>query len=52
MSEVIHWLAHCFGLTTGTVVSKYDVDGNLWMGFKCSKCGAIQGRLCNKQEAE
>ena len=44
---MIHWLAHLFGLNTGTVYTWWDGyytdDKKLMVGFKCSKCGDISG---------
>jgi len=45
MSKLLHLFAHLFGINTGMVISKHDADGNLWIGFQCSTCGAISGTL-------
>ena len=52
MGELIHWFAHLFGWNTGSFVSKYDTDGELWMAFKCDGCGAVTRRRkrFNQQE--
>ena len=42
--DVMHSLAHLLGWNYGAVVSKYDDNGFLWVGFECSTCGKIQGR--------
>ena len=43
-ATLLHSLMHLFNLNSGEVVSKRDVDGNLWMAFQCGKCGLIEGR--------
>ena len=40
---MFHWVAHLLGWNGGRVVSKYDEDGVLWIGFQCEKCSRVQG---------
>ncbi len=37
---MIHWLAHLLGLNTGTVET-FWLNGEIWVGFRCSRCGEI-----------
>lgn len=42
--RLIHWVAHLFGWNTGQVYSWWDANtGKLMIGFRCDKCGDIQG---------
>jgi hypothetical protein len=38
-----HWIVHLLGWNVGRVVTKYDDDGCLWVGFKCTSCGHVSG---------
>ena len=41
---MLHALAHWLGWNTGRVYTWWDSDtGNLMVGFRCGKCGDIQG---------
>ena len=44
MNKIIHWIAHLFGWNMGSVVTKYDADGVLWVAFKCDMCGVYQSK--------
>ncbi len=46
--SIRHMMAHWFGWNTGHVITKYDNEGNLWVGFKCSECGCISSACMAK----
>ena len=41
---MIHYIAHLLGWNAGEVITKFDSDNNLWVGFQCSGCGKISGK--------
>lgn len=40
---MLHMLAHWLHWQYGKVIAEYDDDGNLWIAFKCTKCGKVSG---------
>ena len=40
----MHRLAHLLKWNLGRVISALDEHGNVWVAFRCDKCGAIDGR--------
>jgi len=47
ITRIIHAIAHSFGWNTGRVVSAYDRNHNLWMGFRCARCGRVSHKALN-----
>jgi hypothetical protein len=40
---LLHRIAHRLGWNMGYVVSALDDRGTVWIGFKCARCGRIEG---------
>jgi len=40
---MFHYIAHLIGWNGGKVITKLDVDGNVWVAFQCTGCGKITG---------
>lgn len=43
MKKFLHKIAHKLGWTTGEVVTWFDCDGRLIIGFRCDACGIVTG---------
>ena len=42
--SILHNLAHWLGWNRGVVVSAYERQHNLWMGFRCGSCGKVSSK--------
>lgn len=42
MRIIWHWIKHFFGFQPGKVVAEWKGQ-ELWVGFKCSECGKVDG---------
>lgn len=42
MRRFWHWIEHSLGLNAGYVES-FWLNDELWVGFRCAKCGEING---------
>ena len=43
MSKILHKIAHWFGWNKGDVHTFYDDKERLFVGFRCSGCGKLEG---------
>lgn len=47
MTGFLHTIAHLLGWNTGRVVSAYDRNHNLWIGFRCATCRRVSSKGLN-----
>jgi len=43
--KILHWIAHILNWNYGIVHSELR-GSEIWIGFKCSACGKIEGLHC------